>query len=180
MKYIKRFENKLSSQTEVLNKSFGYTMNDIDDLIDGLEYEYKHLPSVVLIEYLSEIKEIALSLITTSFSFDDDGVMVGIENFPNTITLYRIVDNDTVNETCLGSYWTYSKEWIKSDEFQNNVGFDKNIKWWIIEATFRKTDIEPYRTLEMLVRNTGEREIDLLSDCIKPLNYKIFLYDDFI
>ncbi|MCK9416073.1 hypothetical protein M0Q97_05370 [Candidatus Dojkabacteria bacterium] len=124
------------------------------------------------------LKKRAISIITTPFSFDD-GILIGIENFPNIITLYRIVDNETVNEECLGDCWTYSRDWIKSNDFHDSVGFDKNKKWWVIEATFKKDDIEPFRTLEMLIRNIGEREIDLKTECIKPLTYKKYLYEDF-
>lgn len=35
------------------------------------------------------------------------------------------------------------------------------------------------RTLEMLIRNIGEREINLKTECIKPLNYKKCLYKYF-
>ena len=54
------------------------------------------------------MKDITISLLKTSFSFDNDGVLIGIENFPNNIKLYRIIDNEIINEKCLGKYWTYS------------------------------------------------------------------------
>jgi hypothetical protein len=56
------------------------------------------------------MKDITISLLKTSFSFDNDGVLIGIENFPNNIKLYRIIDNEIINEKCLGKYWTYSKD----------------------------------------------------------------------
>ena len=58
--------------------------------------------------------------------------------------------------------------------------FDKDKTWFVVEAVFNKNDIEPYETMEMLVRNVGEREIRLKSKCIKPIEYKIYNYDNFI
>ncbi|MCK9416072.1 hypothetical protein M0Q97_05365 [Candidatus Dojkabacteria bacterium] len=52
MKYLKFFEQKI-----ILNQSFGYTMNDINELIDFLKDEYKNLPDDVLNDYLNDIKK---------------------------------------------------------------------------------------------------------------------------
>jgi hypothetical protein len=178
VKNFKQFINENSNR--VLNKSFNLTTIDVDNLLDGLRDEYKNLPQSTLDEYIDERREITLSLLKTNFSFDNDGVLIGIENFPKSIKLYRIIDNDVIDEKCLGRYWTYSRDYIKTSEFQNNVGFEKNKSWFIVEAIFNKNDIEPNETLEMLVRNVGEREIRLKSNCIKPIEHKIYKYIDFV
>jgi hypothetical protein len=176
---IKNFKQFLNENFNILNRSFNLTTIDLNNLLDGLRDEYKNLPTNVLEDYLSERKGIALSILKTDFSFDADGVLIGIENFPQQIKLYRIIDNDIVNEECLGRYWTYCRNHINSNEFQSNVGFERNKKWFIVEGTFNKNDIEPYETLEMLIRNVGEREIRLKSNCIKPIEYQIHHYNEF-
>lgn len=178
---VKNFKEFLNENTNnILNKSFNLTTTDVNELLDGLRDEYYNLPKNVLDEYIDERKQIILSLLKTNFSFDNDGVLIGIENFPEKIKLYRIIDNEEVDEKCLGRYWTYSRDYIKTHEFQSNVGFEKDKSWFVVEAVFNKSDIEPYETLEMLVRNVGEREIRLKSKCIKPIEYKIYNYVDFI
>ena len=163
-----------------VNSSFSATQKNIDYLIEGLRDEYKNLGDG-LEDYLSERRKIALQLLTTDYSFDSDGVLIGIESFPETITLYRIIDNEYANikQECLGRFWTYSKEWVMSDEFQGNVGFEKSKKWFVVEALFSKEDIDFQETLEMLVRNVGEREIRLKDKCTKPISYKIIEYEKF-
>jgi hypothetical protein len=59
------------------------------------------------------------------------------------------------------------------------LGLKKNKRWFVVEALFNKNDIEANETLEMLVRNVGEREIRLKSKCIKPIEYKVIEYDVF-
>ena len=90
----------------ILNFSFNITINDVDQLIDDLRYEYKNVSPNELNNYLNERKEIAINILKTDFSFDEDGILIGIENFPNTITLYRIIDNyfDKIDKNKLGRF----------------------------------------------------------------------------
>lgn len=172
----------LNEQNEILNHSFNINMKDFDDLIDYLRYEYKNLPEDVLNSYLDGRKTLLYNILKTNFSFDKDGVLVGIENFPEKIKLYRIVElenDDKINTECLGRYWCYDKKHLKSEEFQNSVGFDEKKKWVVIEATFQKDNISVDETIEMLIRNIAEREIRLKDKCIKPIEYKITKYEDF-
>jgi len=183
MKYLKLYEEHKKDKEvkpKVLNRAFNLTDVDVQELIDGLKDEYKNkLSKSALDEYLEGREKIAKDILKAAYTFDKDGVLIGIENFPDKITLYRIVDNGEVKTDCLGKYWTYSKNHTKSEDFQNSVGFNKDEKWWVIEATFKKTDIDPIETLEMLVRNVGEMEIRLKDKCIKPIEYKIIEYDKF-
>lgn len=183
MRYLKIFED-FKKDKEVkpkkLNMAFSITDIDVEELIDFLKDEYKNkLPKLALDEYLEKQEKEAIRILKNPFSFDNNGVLNGIENFPDKITLYRIVDNETVKTDCLGKYWTYDRKWVKSEEFQNSVGFESGNKWWVIEATFKKENIDPIETLEMLIRNVTEKEIRLKDKCIKPIEYKITEYENF-
>jgi hypothetical protein len=135
VKNFKEFVNE--NINTILNKSFNLTTKNVEDLINALKQDYKTIQEPSLSEYLNEMKDITISLLKTSFSFDNDGVLIGIENFPNNIKLYRIIDNEIINEKCLGKYWTYSKDWIKSEEFHINVGFEKKQKMVCCRGTIQ-------------------------------------------
>jgi hypothetical protein len=119
-------------------------------------------------------------MVTKPYSKNKDGVIIGIEKFPSEIELYRIIDNDLENikQNELGRYWCYDKKWLYTDDFHNSVGFNKNKDWYIVTATFKKNDIDIYDTLEMLIVNTGEREIRVKRKDTKPIKYKIEKYDN--
>lgn len=162
-----RFENF------VINKSFKITKKDAEELLNGLVEEYSG------VDVFDFYRERIYNMLTTNYQKDEDGVIIGIENFPEQIELYRIIELNHINDfnsNELGRYWCYDKEYVREHEFQQNVGFDKKRAWYIITATFRKEDIDPYDTLEMLVRNIGEREIRIKKSETKPLNYKIEKY----
>jgi uncharacterized protein YxjI len=85
---VKNFGQFLNENTNnILNKSFNLTTTDVNELLDGLRDEYYNLPKNVLDEYIDERKKITLSLLKTNFSFDNNGVLIGIKNFPEKIKL---------------------------------------------------------------------------------------------
>ena len=173
---FKIFEN----DNIIINKSFNITQNDIDELLDYIVREYDKNDSwsnrKKEIDYY---KNLIHDLVTTSYSKDKKNVIVGIENFPPTIELYRIIELDNIedfNPYKLGRYWCYDKNWLYNPSFHSSVGFEKNKKdWYIITAIFKKEDIDIDDTLQMLIVNTGEREIR--TNNTKPIKYKIEKYD---
>ncbi len=170
MKYIKLYEN-----FNIINKSFGISSNDVDELSSFLNAEY-HL-SINDMYY----KNIIMNLLITDFSFDENGVMVGIENFPDTILLYRIIDLnkfEEFKENELGNCWCYDKDYIYNEYFHNSVGFDKNKEWYVITANFKKDDIDVFDSLYMLTINSGEREIRTKNRKSKPIKFSIEIYQD--
>jgi len=166
---------KLFENENILNKSFNITQNDIDELLDYIIHEW-NLNSKEEIKYY---KDFIHDMVTTTYSKDEQGVIRGIENFPNEIELYRIIELDNIedfNPYKLGRYWCYDKNWLYNPSFHSSVGFEKNKKdWYIITAIFKKEDIDIDDTLQMLIVNTGEREIR--TNNTKPIKYKIEKYD---
>jgi hypothetical protein len=181
MKHLKFFEEYqiIDQRSEILNNSFNFTMKDFDELINYLKDEYNKNSDNY--DYIISRKNILMNLLKTNYSFDNTGLLIGIENFPNQIKLYRIIDNflENIDTKCLGRCWCYSKEYLKTDDFQNSVGFDKEKPWYVIEAVYTKDDIDIYETIYMQLVNSGEREITLKDKCIKPIEYKIIKYENF-
>lgn len=176
MEHVKKYYQYITENNNILNRSFGLTIKDVNELMNFLKVEYSKLPPNHLKEYIEEMRDYSISILKTDFSFNEDGEILGIENFPEQIKLYRIIDSDEIDEKCLGKYWTYSLDMIRDNNFQNSVGFDYSKKWIIIEAIFNKDEIDPMETFHMLSQNTGEREIRLKSKCSKPIEYKIINY----
>jgi len=169
MKYIKLFEQ----HTNILNHSFGITISDVDEFMDYLKSESNPTEN-----YLTWYREELVSILTTDYHINDDGDLDGIENFPDTITLYRIIDKeyDLIDQDCLGVSWTYSKEWLYNEEFQNSVGFDKSKPYYIVEAVFKKEYISVDDLCEVLVKLSHERELRVKNRCTKPIKFKVEKY----
>ena len=168
---FKLFEDR----NTIVNKSFRITQGRIDNLLDYIIAEWR-LDRQEDIDYY---KILIINMVTNFYHKDEHGIIRGIEKFPKEIELYRIIDEklENIKQDELGRFWCYDKKWLYNDEFHNSVGFDKNKDWYIVTATFRKTDIDIDGTLEMLIVNTGEREIRIKSDT-KPIKYKIEKYDN--
>lgn len=132
-------------------------------------------------EEVNYYKDFIHDMVTTSYSKNEHGVIIGIENFPPTIELYRIIELDDIddfNRDRLGRSWCYDKDWLYDPSFHSSVGFEKSEKnWYIITAIFKKEDIDIDDTLQMLIVNTGEREIRVINYDTKPIKYKIDKYD---
>jgi len=172
IKSFKLFEDK----NTIVNKSFKITQNSIDQLLDYIIHAW----SLVRVEDIDYYKNLILDIVTKPYSKDKNGVIIGIEKFPSEIELYRIIDEDLENikQNELGRYWCYDKKWLYTESFHSSVGFDKNKNWYIVTATFKKNDIDINDTLEMLVVNTGEREIRVKRKDTQPIKYKIEKYDN--
>ena len=114
-----------------VNKSFGLDKSSIKDYIEYYKTKYSLNDTDSI---LNEIESFLSSTYTTSFGFDENGELIGIENFPNQIWLYRIIDNsyEKINQDCLGISWTYDEEWLENEDFQNSVGFVKNKPYYRI------------------------------------------------
>lgn len=169
----------LNENKNILNKSFNITNNDLEDILSVIRDNYSNLSTEYLNKYIADLKELTVKRLTTRFSFNENGLLLGLENFPKKIKLYRIVDSSEIDQKCLGRYWTYSKELIKNKDFHNTVGFDKDKDWFVIEGTFNKEDINIYETIEMLIINEHEREIRLNDKCLKPIEFNINKYEDY-
>ena len=155
-----------------VNKSFGLDKSSIKDYIEyyKTKYSLNDIDSI-----LNEIESFLSSTYTTSFGFDENGELIGIENFPNQIWLYRIIDNsyEKINQDCLGISWTYDEEWLENEDFQNSVGFVKNKPYYKVKALFRKEDLDVDSFPELFWQLSHERELRLKNACIKPIKYTI-------
>ena len=101
-----------------------------------------------------------------------------LKEHSNKFAVIELDDIDDFNRDRLGRSWCYDKDWLYDPSFHSSVGFEKSEKnWYIITAIFKKEDIDIDDTLQMLIVNTGEREIRVINYDTKPIKYKIDKYD---
>lgn len=173
---IKKFENFTNYYMKPINKSFHLTMNDVDEILD--EWEDIDLTTTER----KKLKNQILSIFKNNFYLDDSGLLLGIENFPDTIKLYRLIeaqnesDIDTKN---FGCHWTSNRELLYNDNFQFSIALmaESNDNLFIIEAVFRKEQIHPVKTIIAQMEQPEEREITV-KEYEEPISYKITKYTD--
>ena len=71
----------------------------------------------------------------------------------------------------MGAPWTLNKETIYSKNFQGQIGGISDDSY-IIEATFKKENIDAVLTILHQISNDIENEITLFKNT-KPIDYKI-------
>ena len=107
------------SGTKILNKSFNLTLDDA-------EYIYSDWDIGILdIEEQNDLKNAIINIMKTDFSVNTDGKLLGVENFPETIRLYRLIQADSlkdINRDYLGRHWTLNKKTLYDDNFQGQIG----------------------------------------------------------
>ena len=158
---------------KILNTSLNITEKDYEGICEAYYDEYENgLTS----EDFEEYKKDVYKLITNNFGFDNKGYIVGLNNFPSKIELFRIVELNNVkdlNTNFLGMSWTYNKNILNQLEFHNSVGFGKEKDWYLITGVFNRNDIDVFRTIYMLsVLDYSESEIVIKYDH-NPIKYNI-------
>ena len=169
---------KIFENLQVVNKSFNITQKDIDDLLEHIinlnSYKISNQ------EDIDYYKNFIYEMVTTPFNIDKHDNITGIENFPDTIMLYRIIELDDVedfNKNKLGRSWCYDKNWLYNPTFHSSIGFEKDKEdWYVITALFKKEDIDIEDTLLMLIVNSGEKEIRTKEYDTKPIKYMLDYY----
>lgn len=177
MLYIKFFESWVDDK-RVINKSFNLTSKAIDDIVDYYLSERDYSANLQWqLDTIERIRKSAYVFLTKNYGIDNEGLITGFENFPNNIRLYRLIELDNIEDfesDKLGRFWTYDKNVFNSNEFLNSVGFDRKRDFYIIEAIFKKEDIDIIETIWMncMLAET-EKEIRIKKYDTKPIEFKI-------
>jgi len=74
---IREFLNEQSS--DIINKSFNLTMSDVDYIYSDWDVE------ILDFEEQEDLKNTIINFIKNDFSLDNNGKLIGIENFPEKI-----------------------------------------------------------------------------------------------
>ena len=169
---IREFLNEQSS--DIINKSFNLTMSDVDYIYSDWDVE------ILDFEEQEDLKNTIINFIKNDFSLDNNGKLIGIENFPEKIKLYRLIQVDNPNnikKDNLGIHWTLNKKTLYNDNFLGQIGisFDTEEDLYIIEATFNKNQIDAINTVIHQLSNEIENEITTKRN-ETPINYQIFKY----
>ena len=175
MKNLKCFEDFMSYYTKPINKSFGLTKSDLDDIMNDWE------DVLETNKEWNDLKKSILKLMKTDFSLDKNGKLLGMENFPDIIRLYRIVESEEkskINTENLGRCWTTKIETLYDKNFQFNISLIGDEKdFYIIDAVFKKNDINPIQTIIVQLSNGDENEINI-KEYSTPIEYKIYSYEE--
>jgi len=167
----------LENNNPIHNYSFGLTEDDVDYFVYKMWGEYLDE------EEEKEFKEAVRDFMSRNFGFDlNDGTLRGLENFPDTIELYRIIsleegDIKNLDEADLGSHWTWDNELLYKPWFHSSIGltYENEDELFIIGAKFKKEDVHPLATLLQSFAHGDEKEI-VINKGAQPLKYKIYKY----
>jgi hypothetical protein len=120
--------------------------------------------------------------------FDDN--FLGIDNFPESISLYRLVYvEDVIDDNFLGFSWTFDENNLYKLSFLESIGllddleidvenitqhmdFFTNLK--ILKAEFQKNQIDFYFTCLNWIRHPEEKEISVKSN---PKSWMVEKFD---
>jgi len=169
---IREFLNE--NNTRILNKSFNLTLDDVEYIYSDWDIE------MLDIEEQDDLKNTIINFMKTDFSMDNNGKLFGVENFPETINLYRLIQVDNpnnINIDNLGIHWTLNRKTLYNDNFLGQIGisFDSKEDLYIIEGVFNKKQIDIISTIIHQMSNEIENEITTYKN-EKPKQYKIFKY----
>ena len=159
----------------IVNKSFSLTMDDVEYIFEDWDLE------LLDEEERQRLKGHIIRFLQTNFSLDEKGMLKGIENFPEKITLYRLIfanHYDKINTDNLGIHWTINKNTIYDDKFWGQIGFtfdESDGSLYIIKAVFKKSQVDAINTTIHQLSNEIENEITIKRN-EKPIVYKIFNY----
>jgi len=90
-----------------LNKSFNLTENDVEDIFEE-EWSGVDLDN----SEIEDVKNSIRQLMSNNFSFNENGLLKGIENFPSEIILYRLISlnkSDDLKTNQLGTHWVLNE-----------------------------------------------------------------------
>ena len=180
MKDLKKFiattirEYLNENNTKILNKSFNLTLDDVEYIYSDWDVE------MLDIDEQDDLKNTIVNFMKTGFSVDSNGKLLGVENFPETIKLYRLIQVDNpnkINIDNLGIHWTLNKKTLYNDNFLGQIGisFDSDEDLYIIEGVFHKKQADIISTIIHQMSNEIENEITTYKQ-EKPKTYKIFKY----
>jgi len=169
---IREFLNE--NNTRILNKSFNLTLDDVEYIYSDWDIE------MLDIEEQDDLKNAIINFMKTDFSMDNNDKLLGVENFPETIKLYRLIQVDNpnnINIDNLGIHWTLNRKTLYNDNFLGQIGisFDSKEDLYIIEGVFNKKQIDIISTIIHQMSNEIENEITTYKN-EKPKQYKIFKY----
>jgi len=154
----------------IINKSFNLTVEDLNYICSTWDASICDEDEKDLFNYISKF-------LKTDFSFDQQGNLLGIENFPEQITLYRLIRVENpkkINKSIFGIHWTLHKKNLYNDNFIGGIGltFDNTDELYVIEAIFGKDQIDAVQTTIHHLSNEIENEITTYRNA-KPKKYKI-------
>ncbi len=154
----------------IVNKSFNLTLEDLNYIFSTWDSSICDEDEKDLFNYISKF-------LKTDFSFDQQGNLLGIENFPEQITLYRLIrveNPEKINKSIFGIHWTLHKKNLYNDNFIGGIGltFDNTDELYVIEAVFGKDQIDAVQTTIHHLSNEIENEITTYRNA-KPEKYKI-------
>jgi hypothetical protein len=159
-----------------LNKSFNLTENDVEDIFEE-EWSGVDLDN----SEIEDVKNSIRQLMSNNFSFNENGLLKGIENFPSEIILYRLISlnkSDDLKTNQLGTHWVLNKNILKNELFQGQIaiGYNNVNQLYIIEAVFGKKAIDPVETIKHHLTNDIEHEITTYKN-VPPIRFKIDKYE---
>lgn len=180
MKYIKRSSLLKESASVIVNRSFGITQDDIRNIAtENIGTYFSQTEPYIFYKK-------ACKLLSTPFGFDNRGNITGLENFPSTITLYRIISlsiGEKPNVEVLGESWTLNKNCISASHLHKSIGLTTprtvgthQEQWWVFEATFTKEQVREnfFTSVYHLVMMPLEQELNMKGQT--PQTYKTLPY----
>ena len=170
------FEDKPIQKNILLNKSFNFTQKDLNLLL----FKMKEKSGINNAEIFNNDKIEAIRLLKTNFSIDESGKVLGYENFPEEIPLFRIVridDKKNIDKNYFGTHWTTTKEILYDTEFLESIDivFYSTEELYIISGVFKKDQIDIKETIMNNVDWENENEISIKKNQ-NPIRYKIYKY----
>jgi len=170
------FEEKPSQKNILLNKSFNFTQKDLNLLL----FKMKEKSAINNAEIFNIEKDEAIRLLKTNFSIDKNGKVLGYENFPEEISLFRLVRIDNkknIDKNYFGTHWTTTKEILYDTNFLDSIDivFYSTEELYIINGTFKKDQIDIRETIMNNIDWENENEISIKKNQ-NPIKYKIYKY----
>ena len=163
----------------IVNKSFSLTMDDVEYIFEDWDLE------LLDEEERQRLKGHIIRFLQTNFSLDEKGMLKGIENFPEKITLYRLIfakTKDDINVDKIGNHFVSDVDDFHDDMldylYYNAKRENKKIKksdLWLIKIETQSNNIDFYETILTFSLHPNEDEITIKNDkLIKILSINKF------
>jgi hypothetical protein len=107
--------------------------------------------------------------------FCTNDIPYGINNLPDTVTLYRLlnVDNiDDINKNALGKYYVGSKSMFKDEAFLDSFFYrygEEVKKWFIVTIQTSKDNIDIHDSLANRAEYPDEYQITIKDDSLSSI-----------
>jgi hypothetical protein len=116
------------------------------------------------------------------WGFIDSKFPYGLQSIPNTVTLYRIlsVNNvDEINKRNLGKSYVGTKK-LFNEEFFDSIGIQRNKRMFIVTVETDSKNIDLYETINSKMEYPEEYEYSLKNwENLKIINIEEFYHDNF-